>query len=79
MEVRITKTAIKNVKKLDSPTRDRILSSINKLPFGDVKKLQGYDNYYRLRVGDFRVIYSLDDETITISAVLPRGEAYKQM
>ena len=79
MEVRITKTAIKNVKKLDSPTRDRILSSINKLPFGDVKKLQGYDNYYRLRVGDFRVIYSLDDETITISAVLPRGEAYKQI
>ena len=79
MEVRITKTAIKNVKKLDSPTRDRILRSINKLPFGDVKKLQGYDNYYRLRVGDFRVIYSLDDETITISAVLPRGEAYKQM
>ena len=79
MEVRITKTAIKNVKKLDSPTRDRILSSINKLSFGDVKKLQGYDNYYRLRVGDFRVIYSLDDETITISAVLPRGEAYKQI
>ncbi len=79
MEIRITKTAIKHVKKLDSPTRNRILSSINKLPFGDVKKLQGYDNYYRLRVGDFRVIYSLDDETITISAVLPRGEAYKQI
>ena len=79
MEIRITKTAIKNVKKLDSPTRDRILNSIYKLPLGDVKKLQGYDNYYRPRVGDFRVIYSLEDETITISAVLPRGEAYKQI
>lgn len=79
MEILITKTAVKNIKRLDTPTRERILNSIHKLPFGDIKRLQGYNNYYRLRVGDFRVIYSLDDETITISAVLPRGEVYKHI
>ena len=79
MKIFITKTAVKYIKKLDIPTRDRILSSIYKLPSGDVKRLQGYNNYYRLRVGDFRVIYSLEGETITISAVLPRGEVYKHI
>lgn len=79
MEILITKTAFKNLKKLDRTTRDRILSSIYKLPMGDIKRLQGYNNYYRLRVGTFRVIYSLDNEMITILTVLPRGEVYKQI
>ena len=79
MEILITKTAVKNIKKLDTLTRERILNSIYKLPFGDVKRLQGYDNYYRLRIGDFRVIYSLANETITILSVLPRGEVYKHI
>lgn len=79
MDILITKTAIKNIKKLDTPARERILIGIYKLPFGDVKRLQGYDKYYRLRIGDFRIIYSLDGETITILAVLPRGEVYKHI
>lgn len=79
MEIKVTKTAIKDVKKLDTQTRDRILKGIYKLPLGDVKRLQGYTNYYRLRIGDFRIIYSVSDETIIISAVLPRGEAYKHI
>lgn len=79
MEILITKTAVKNIKKLDTPTRERIISSIYKLPFGDVKRLQGYNNYYRLRVEDFRVIYSLDGEAITVLAVLPRGEVYNHI
>lgn len=79
MEIQITKTAIKDIKRLDKPTRDRILKGIYKLPLGDVKRLQGYINYYRLRIGDFRVIYSVNGETIIVSAVLPRGEVYKHI
>ena len=79
MKIQITKTAIKDIKKLDTPTRDRILKGIYKLPLGDVKRLQGYINYYSLRIGDFRVIYSVSDEIIIVSAVLPRGEVYKHI
>ena len=79
MEIQITKTAIKDIKKLDKPTRDRLLEGINKLPLGDVKRLQGYINYYRLRIGNFRVIYSFENGTIIIMAVLPRGEVYKHI
>ena len=37
MDIQITKTAVKDIKKLDTATRDRILKSIYKLPIGDVK------------------------------------------
>ena len=79
MEIQITKTAVKDIKKLDTSTRERILAGINKLPLGDVKRLQGYRNYYRLRIGDFRIIFSLNKDTITIMTVLPRGEVYKNI
>ena len=78
VDLQITKTAIKSIKRLDKPMRDRILAGIKKLPLGDVKKLQGYDYFYRLRIDDYRIIYKLNGNTIIVSDVLPRGEAYKR-
>lgn len=79
MEFQITKAAIKSLKRLDARTRDRILSGIYKLPDGDIKRLQGYTSYYRLRIGDFRIIYTCKANIITVAAVLPRGEVYKHI
>ncbi len=72
-----TKKARKNIKDLDIRVKDRVKEGIEKIPFGDIKKLQGYSNLYRLRIGDYRVIYQIENDTIIIDAVLPRGEAYK--
>ena len=72
-----TKRAMKNIKSLDFRVKDRVKDGIEKIPFGDIKKLQGYSNLYRLRIGDYRVIYEVWDEGIVIDAVLPRGEADK--
>ncbi|MCM1057001.1 MAG: type II toxin-antitoxin system RelE/ParE family toxin [Firmicutes bacterium] len=72
-----TKRARKNIKALDIRVKDRVKEGIEKIPFGDIKKLQGYSNLYRLRIGDYRVIYQTENDTIIIDAVLPRGEAYK--
>lgn len=79
MRLQITKTAEKSIKRLDKATRDRIIDGIKKLPIGDIKKLKGYKNSYRLRIGDYRVIYEFDGYTIVIADVLPRGEAYKRL
>ena len=49
------------------------------LPAGDVKKLQGIKDDYRLRVGDLRVIFSVINDTIIIKDVLPRGQVYKRL
>ncbi len=62
---------------MDSVTKQRIKEAIQQLPSGDIKKLKGYTNAYRLRVGDYRVIYDMMDDMIRINNVLPRGDAYK--
>ena len=41
----------------------------------NVKKLRGREDY-RLRVGDFRVVFSETDDTITIHDIGPRGGIY---
>lgn len=79
MYIKYTKIAVKHIEGLDKPTRQRIKVAIEKLPFGDIKKLTGYNNEYRLRVGDFRVLFSLDNDIIIIKDVLPRGQAYKRL
>ena len=78
MEISLSKTAAKALKGLDKPTQKRILSGIYKLPSGDVKKLKGYTAAFRLRIGDYRVLFEMSAGEIYISDILPRGEAYKK-
>lgn len=44
---------------------------------GDVKKLKGGDNEYRLRVGNHRVLFTLAKAVIFVYAVRDRKEAYE--
>jgi mRNA interferase RelE/StbE len=46
-------------------------------PRGDVLKLQAKGNYYRLRVGNFRVLFLLAGDVIQVYAVKDRKEAYE--
>jgi mRNA interferase RelE/StbE len=58
---------------------DRAYTRLQENPFeGDVKRIQGREGVYRLRVGDLRVLYSvnLDKRLIEVAAILPRGDAY---
>ena len=50
-------------------------------PDADIKKLTGYADRYRLRVGDYRVIYEIADERliILIVGVGHRREAYRAL
>ena len=79
MQIEITKSAKKSMKKMDAATRNRIIAGIQKIPSGDIRKLQGYENDYRLRIGDYRILYTITGDLITVNDVLPRGEAYKRL
>ena len=79
MRITLTKTAQKQIKSLDKIIRNRIKRAILELPIGDIGKLQGYESKYRLRVGDYRVIYDQIGCDIEIRTVLPRGGAYKKL
>ncbi|WP_399168192.1 type II toxin-antitoxin system RelE/ParE family toxin [Tepidibacillus sp. HK-1] len=58
--------------------RKRILFAIYGLPKGDVKKLKG-NEYYRLRIGDIRVIFTKNDKELIILVIDigNRGQVYE--
>jgi len=78
VEITLSKRAAKGLQALDSTTQGRITTGIYKLPGGDIKKLKGYTAAFRLRVGDYRIIFEMTADEIYISEILPRGEAYKK-
>lgn len=44
---------------------------------GDIKKLQATDNVYRLRSGNFRILFEVDGTRIDIRAIRDRKAAYE--
>ena len=79
MYIKYEKMAVKHIENMDRVVKLRLKKAIEQLPFGDIKKLKGYQNEYRLRVGNLRVLFSLENDIITIKDVLPRGQAYKRL
>ena len=70
MNIEYSKKAVKYINTLDRPTKQRIKNAVEKLPTGDIKKLKGVENGYRLRVGDLRVLFSIEDNDIYIDIAL---------
>ena len=86
--LRIEKRAIKEIKVLPADVQDRIKEKIKIVltekptPSGDndVKKIKG-SNFYRLRVGDYRVFFDVDNEdrVVYILSVRHRSKAYREI
>ena len=72
-KIEFTKGAVKQLKKLPPDIRERIELKIQDLavnprPDG-VKKLQSELLLYRIRVGDYRVIYQIQDDILLVTIV----------
>lgn len=79
-KIKFEKAAQKFLDKQDRNQRLRLYKAIYKLPDGtDIKKLSGH-NLYRLRVGDYRILYMIDNEIhlINIENIDNRGDVYKR-
>lgn len=68
--IELKKSARKNLAQLPKDVQHRIGEAINALandprPDG-CKKLQGYEDTYRIRIGDYRVIYEVHDGLLLI-------------
>ena len=83
IEITYSAQAQKVLRKMQPKTARRILSAIEKLAEDpkrsdlDIKKLAGRDGY-RLRVGDWRVIYTEDGLILAVLRIAPRGDVYKR-
>ncbi len=79
-ELEIKHDALVGLKKLSDADRRLAgyrLHSLQQDFSGDVKKLKGSKNEYRLRVGDVRVLFELEGKRIVVYAVGNRKNIYK--
>ena len=77
------RSARKELQALDHTVAGRILKRIEALtrnprPSG-CRKLEGAENLWRIRIGDWRVVYSVDDarSLVEVSVIRHRREAYR--
>jgi len=80
-DLEIRPPALRDLRKLSKEVARRVLAKIESLRDdlrGDVKRLKGADPGYRLRVGDYRVLFDLQGRKIVLRRVRHRREAYKQ-
>jgi mRNA interferase RelE/StbE len=79
--------AVRQLRSIPQPAVLTILQALTPLgddprrPDANVKKLTGYEDRYRLRVGDYRVIYEIMDDqlVILVVGVGHRREIYRAM
>ncbi len=78
----LTGSARRDLRRLDRPVAVRIVEALERLATtgqGDVQRLRGTTDEWRLRVGDWRVRFRYDTaaDTIEVLHILPRGESYR--
>ncbi len=83
MEILYSKKALKYLLKLQPKLRDRIRNTIRKIADGNT---QGQNivvmqdvNAFRVRIGDYRVIYEINDDELVLIVIKigARGDVYK--
>lgn len=81
--VEFSTAAARQIRKLDPAVRRRVLAGLRALetdPRGPgTKKLVGIDDGWRLRIGDYRVLYEIHDDVVLVEVfrVAHRREVYQ--
>lgn len=87
MHVQFRGSFLKDIKGLsDKPNMDRIRVAVAQLEaaqtlrgIGNIKKLKGSRNYYRIRIGDYRIALICEERSITFVRCLHRREIYRYL
>jgi mRNA interferase RelE/StbE len=78
----VEKEAAKYLERLNQPIKGQIIDALEKLgnepPEGDIRKLQGKEAAFRLRVGDYRILFKQKPACLAVYKIAPRGQAYKE-
>ncbi len=86
-KIEFSKRSYKYLNRLDQSLKNRIsqqleiLSENPRNPELDIKKLQGNSLLYRLRVGNYRILYTIEDDLLIIVVINigPRGDVYNDL
>jgi mRNA interferase RelE/StbE len=83
--VRVHRRATRTLDDLPTATSEHVLDLLlvledDPVPIErfDVKRIHGTSGWFRVRVGNYRVIYWVDEESrvVTVERITPRGDAY---
>jgi mRNA interferase RelE/StbE len=80
MNVELSNTAEKQLRRLNEPLKGRIADAIDELGNKEnIEKLHGRDGY-RVRIGSYRIIFDIDKKNnkIDILKIATRGDVYKE-
>ncbi|WP_457561157.1 type II toxin-antitoxin system RelE family toxin [Caminibacter sp.] len=81
MKITIRQSAIKDFKKINEPFKSKIkeaIISLKQFPnVNNVKKLVNFELAYRLRVGNYRVLFDVNEDEIIVGRILHRKDSYK--
>jgi mRNA interferase RelE/StbE len=81
MLIELRRSAANDLKSLPKSVNDAIHSKIAELAnfpnVSNVKKLTNFEPAYRLRIGDYRVLFDVKNDKIVIGRVLHRKKSYK--
>ena len=81
--ITFARSARKELERLDEPLRSRVFERIEKLGSDPrapgCRKLEGGVDLWRIRIGDYRVVYSIDDprRRVDVTAVRHRSDVYR--
>lgn len=78
--VEFSKKAAKNYARLPEDYKSLVDLALYKLSEGlpvDIKPIIGEKDIYRLRVGRYRILFTIIDNIVLISSIGPRGDVYK--
>jgi mRNA interferase RelE/StbE len=82
MQVLLRPVVVKYLKRLGEPNKGRIKAAFEDLskepPEGDIRPVVGRKGYFRLRVGGFRALYRIENNTIFVTNIDTRGQVYKK-
>lgn len=80
MQVEIDKKAQKDFLSLTPKIQERIKKALLELSnfpnVSNIKQLSNFDPAYRKRVGDYRVLFDIQEDILTIYHILHRRESY---
>jgi mRNA interferase RelE/StbE len=81
MKIELRRSAIKDLNKITSKDKNRIINSINSLAnfpkVSNIKRLVVTDYAYRMRTGSYRILFDIIDDTVFIARILHRKDSYK--
>jgi len=79
-EIEIKSRALKDLEVLPADDRRRVGERIDQLAHnleGDVKKLRNFTPSYRMRCGDYRVLFEVEGNRVVVYRVRNRRDAYR--